>query len=270
MACVLLPTVTAAPMFPVRDCLPAGPRVALTFDDGPYANKTCPVLAILAREAAPSTFFVVGQRVRQDAQVLRDTAAAGHEIALHSDTHANLTHLSAQGAAGQMRRVLAAVDAALNGRGVVRFWRAPYGAIPGVASRRAIVDAIPGVKHMLWSHDTQDWRKPGREGFLSVFRRAGDGAVILMHEHTAATQAWLIDGIEILRQRNTVFVRLSEMQLPVCTAPSEVPGEQPVSTPNDMMPEPADVQDGMLPTTTHPPPEAPAIGQTPLTGEPLR
>jgi peptidoglycan/xylan/chitin deacetylase (PgdA/CDA1 family) len=43
---------------------PAGPRVALTFDDGP-SESTPAVLAALARHKAHATFFQVGRNARR-------------------------------------------------------------------------------------------------------------------------------------------------------------------------------------------------------------
>lgn len=58
----------------------------LTFDDGPSA-RTPEVLEILERYGVKATFFVVGKDTEQSRQWLRDIAAAGHTIGVHSYTH---------------------------------------------------------------------------------------------------------------------------------------------------------------------------------------
>ncbi len=62
---------------------PGDKVIYLTFDDGP-SNHTRRLLEILAEYDVKATFFVVGT---MDMTVLKQIAADGHAIALHSDTH---------------------------------------------------------------------------------------------------------------------------------------------------------------------------------------
>ncbi len=62
----------------------AANRVALTFDDGPDPTFTPQVLAILAREGIPATFFLIGERARSFPQIVAEIRAGGHEIGNHS------------------------------------------------------------------------------------------------------------------------------------------------------------------------------------------
>jgi peptidoglycan-N-acetylglucosamine deacetylase len=61
--------------------------VALTFDDGPEPRVARPLLALLAREGAPATFFVVGHRAVTHPEVVDAILAAGHDVANHSFHH---------------------------------------------------------------------------------------------------------------------------------------------------------------------------------------
>src|SRR6476646_9785695 len=63
--------------------------IALTFDDGP-SEGTNQLLATLNRLQAPATFFVCGMNVQRLPQIVRATAAAGHEIGNHTYSHAAL------------------------------------------------------------------------------------------------------------------------------------------------------------------------------------
>ena len=66
---------------------PVQKLVCLTFDDGPSKN-TPRVLEILSREEVPATFFVIAADNNQKhLPLIRDEAAAGHQIALHSASH---------------------------------------------------------------------------------------------------------------------------------------------------------------------------------------
>ena len=61
-------------------------RVWLTIDDGPSAD-TPAMLDLLDAHAAKATFFVVGERARARADLLREIVRRGHGIGNHSATH---------------------------------------------------------------------------------------------------------------------------------------------------------------------------------------
>ena len=61
--------------------------IALTFDDGPNDPYTRQILDVLAEYGAKATFFVIGKWVRQSPEIVREVAAAGHEIGNHTETH---------------------------------------------------------------------------------------------------------------------------------------------------------------------------------------
>ena len=58
----------------------------LTFDDGPSA-RTDEILSILAEKDVKATFFVIGHDSEEDLQRLRDIAAQGHTVGMHSYSH---------------------------------------------------------------------------------------------------------------------------------------------------------------------------------------
>jgi len=62
-------------------------EVWLTIDDGPDPADTPRLLALLSVHGARATFFVVGQNAAAHPALLRDIAAAGHEIGHHTHTH---------------------------------------------------------------------------------------------------------------------------------------------------------------------------------------
>jgi uncharacterized membrane protein/peptidoglycan/xylan/chitin deacetylase (PgdA/CDA1 family) len=68
-----------------------GPRtgrtVAITFDDGPDPRTLPALLALLAREKAPATFFLVGRSAAAHPALVREIVEAGHEVGNHSQAH---------------------------------------------------------------------------------------------------------------------------------------------------------------------------------------
>ena len=61
--------------------------VYLTFDDGPSPEVTPWVLDLLAREGIKATFFLVGDNVRRNPQLLERIKAEGHSYGNHTMHH---------------------------------------------------------------------------------------------------------------------------------------------------------------------------------------
>lgn len=70
--------------------------VALTFDDGPDERFTPKVLEILKENDIKATFFVVGEGVKKNPEILRQIHENGHEIENHTMTHPYLEKLTKQ------------------------------------------------------------------------------------------------------------------------------------------------------------------------------
>jgi peptidoglycan/xylan/chitin deacetylase (PgdA/CDA1 family) len=81
-----------------------GPYIAMTFDDGPHATNTPKLLEMAAERHIKLTFFVLGECVAQNPDVLRREVAEGHEIGNHSWSHPNLAKLSDADVRSQLQR----------------------------------------------------------------------------------------------------------------------------------------------------------------------
>ena len=62
-------------------------RVALVFDDGPFAEHAPKLLELFAKEKIHVTFSLVANRVQTNSETAKAIAKAGHEIANHSYSH---------------------------------------------------------------------------------------------------------------------------------------------------------------------------------------
>src|SRR5437016_9189556 len=81
-----------------------GPYVAMTFDDGPSAKLTPKLLDLLAAHHIKATFFLIGQNVAENPEIVAREEREGHEIANHSWSHPSLAKLSEDGVRGQLRK----------------------------------------------------------------------------------------------------------------------------------------------------------------------
>ena len=165
------------------DVVARGPRgargVALTFDDGPHPVHTRAVLALLDRAGARATFFVLGAKAEAHPEVVRESAARGHLVALHGFAHDRWLALrSLARVRAELERGVAALAAITGER--PRFYRPPVGQTnPRIA--RAAEDL--GLTIVGWSARGRDGvRTTAARVVARVVPRLEDGAIVLLHD----------------------------------------------------------------------------------------
>jgi peptidoglycan/xylan/chitin deacetylase (PgdA/CDA1 family) len=188
------------------------PVVALTLDDGPSADFTPEVLAILKAKGVSATFFVSGKEAEENSAQLRAIVEAGHEIGNHSYTHSYMTLMGPGTIAEEIERTDAAIRAA-GFEGEIHF-RPPYGkklfSLPWYLSERH-------RKTIMW--DVEPESLPEIDGNAAAITRyvvdhARSGSIIIMHvmyDTRAASRAALPGIIDGLRSRGFRFVTVSEL-----------------------------------------------------------
>ena len=165
--------------------LPDGPFVALTFDDGPSDDTTPVLLDGLARRGIHATFFVIGQNVEGNEDLLLRMDREGHQIGMHTFHHRYLGGVSAAdfyAEVDELRRTLSD----LLGREDFML-RPPYGAIAPADRARA------GAPIILWGVDPEDWRdRDSDRQTAAILNTVRDGSIILLHDvHDASVETAL-------------------------------------------------------------------------------
>jgi peptidoglycan/xylan/chitin deacetylase (PgdA/CDA1 family) len=82
----------------------AGPLIALSFDDSPHKTLTPRILDLLAAYDARATFFMIGEHVPGNEEVIRRLIAEGHEIGNHMMADTSSADLSPAEFARQLRQ----------------------------------------------------------------------------------------------------------------------------------------------------------------------
>ncbi len=159
-------------------------ELALTFDDGPNPAITPALLALLERNSAQATFFVIGKFARECPGLVREIAARGHAIGNHTDTHRNLFFQSRAGIREELTRCQDAVAQATQTDPPV-WMRPPYG------FRNPLLDGQ--LRHaglravVMWSLLCHDWKPQAPEKLIAALQfaarpRLSRGHIVLLHD----------------------------------------------------------------------------------------
>jgi peptidoglycan/xylan/chitin deacetylase (PgdA/CDA1 family) len=181
--------------------------IALTFDDGPKPGITEQLLAILQREKAPGTFFVIGRHVTAFPDLSRQIHDAGMEMECHSYTHPNLTKIPLKQAEEELMRTVAAIRSASGEN--TRFFRPPGG---DINSRIVQMAAKWGLTPCMWTVDGEKMEKTTPQELISwMLPRVVPGSIVLLHNGRQNTVDALPALIKGLRARGFTFVTVQEL-----------------------------------------------------------
>jgi len=178
------PVIDAAGSTP-RTARPKPHTIALTFDDGPDPVWTPKVLDVLRAQKVRATFFVVGTEAAKYPDLVRRIRAEGHQVGLHTFTHANLGRSAGWRQSLELRenQLILAGTAGVTSS----LLRPPY-----AATNRLVSDGDwaafqrardQGYLTVLATLDSKDWSRPGVGTIVarSAWHSAA-GQVVLMHD----------------------------------------------------------------------------------------
>ena len=187
------------------------PEVALTFDDGPSAQYTPQVLDVLKKYGVKATFFVIGENIEKNADIISREAEEGHEIGNHTYSHLD----ERRNDVGFMRNEIINTNILIkkySGKSP-KYFRPPY----GVENWRFLDEAeLLNYSIILWGVDVRDWDPQVTRDDISlqIVKEARNGSIILLHDGGTSREA-MIDAlpavIEGLRQKGIGFVTIDEM-----------------------------------------------------------
>ena len=189
---------------PAEVTLSDPPLVALTFDDGPRSSTTGPLLDGLELREVPATFFLVGNRIPGNEDLVRRMAAEGHQIGIHTYDHVELKGLSRQDFDLQVGKTRALITR-LAGDG--SYWlRPPYGFLDRNAGSWC------GGPVILWSVDPEDWKDDDVDRIVAaVVEHVSDGDIILLHDLFPSSGQAALTIVDTLLERGFCFVTVEQL-----------------------------------------------------------
>jgi peptidoglycan/xylan/chitin deacetylase (PgdA/CDA1 family) len=195
------------PLAPQQDLLREG-EVVLTFDDGPFGERTMSIADALAAECAKATFFMVGRMAIAYPEVVREIAARGHSIGGHTWSHAWLSHKGTESAIAEAEKGLSAVAAVDPLRPIAPFFRFPYLADPKSVIEHFKTRNIAVLGIHVDSRDTRGYRADRIVSWtIEELKRQGKG-IVLLHDIKEQTALAVPDLLAALKQNGFKVVHV--------------------------------------------------------------
>ena len=177
---------------------------ALTFDDGPTTKNTPKVLNALMETGARGTFFVIGNRIKENRFLVQQENDEGHAIGSHNWHHGNVLKSSDHALRIMPQKVN---EAMIRSIGIpVRYDRVPGGRYP------RMIEVKVGWAYIQWSLDTYDWRgRRTSEVLNAVKKKIHDGDIILCHDIKDNTPESTRQIVRYLEEEGYMLLTVDEL-----------------------------------------------------------
>ena len=167
----------------------------LTFDAGYENGCTAKILDILQKHNVPATFFLVGNYLETNPDLVRRMVSEGHTVGNHTMHHPDMSKISDIVEFQKELEDLEALYLKITGQKMEKYYRPPQ----GLYSEENLKMAQKlGYKTVFWSLAYVDWNnenQPTKDyAFAKLLPRTHNGAVILLHS-TSETNATILDEL---------------------------------------------------------------------------
>ena len=169
--------------------------IYLTFDAGYENGCTGQILDVLKDHNVPAAFFLVGNYMERNADLVRRMVEEGHIVGNHTMHHRDMSQLANQDAfAGELTE-LETLFQEITGKELPKYYRPPQGTY---SQDNLVMARDMGYRTVFWSLAYVDWNNDAQptaeEAFSKLLPRIHNGAVVLLHS-TSQTNAQIMDEL---------------------------------------------------------------------------
>lgn len=169
--------------------------IYLTFDAGYENGNTPAILDALKKHQVPATFFVVGNYIKDNPELIKRMVSEGHIVGNHTMTHPDMSKISTQEAFQKELSDVEMLYEEIVGTPMKKFYRPPQGIYS--TSNLSMAKEL-GYHTFFWSLAYVDWyqdKQPTEEeAFNKLLKRIHPGAIVLLHS-TSSTNAQIMDEL---------------------------------------------------------------------------
>lgn len=176
--------------------------IAFTFDDGP-SKCTSELIDTLELNNSSATFFMLGNRMKYNTDIVKKVYNSNSEIGTHTYSHKRLTSLSNDEIYNEINSSEIIFNDITGDH--LKYLRPPYGSYN---------DHIKGLGYniILWNIDPKDWlTRDSKKIYNSVLNNACDGCIVLMHDIYPETIEAVKMLIPTLNEMNYEVVSISNL-----------------------------------------------------------
>lgn len=167
----------------------------LTFDAGYENGNTAPILDALKKHGVKATFFLVGNFLETEPDLVRRMAAEGHTIGNHTYSHPDMSQIATEDAFRQELEKNESLYRSITGEEMAKLYRPPQGKYS--ESNLQMAQQL-GYHTVFWSLAYVDWYQDDQptkeEAFAKLLPRVHPGAVVLLHS-TSSTNGEILDEL---------------------------------------------------------------------------
>lgn len=167
------------------------------------------MLDILEKEGVAATFFLDGSWLNKHPGEAKRLLDKGHELGNHGYSHPLMSRISRE----RIRSEIEKTEALIRRLGI----KSAYFAPPAGDFNRVVLEEARrmGMKTVLWTVDTVDWRKTSSPEWMTqrIRKGIGKGSLILMHPTERTVQA-LPQIIRVIKEKGLRLGTVNEVLSP--------------------------------------------------------
>ena len=169
--------------------------IYLTFDAGYENGCTEKILDALKKHNVKAAFFLVGNYMEQNADLVRRMVEEGHIVGNHTMHHPDMSKISDKAAFEKELSDLEALYKDITGKDMPKYYRPPQG---NYSEENLKMAQELGYKTVFWSLAYVDWNNDAQptpeQAYSKLLPRIHNGAVVLLHS-TSKTNAEILDDL---------------------------------------------------------------------------
>lgn len=147
--------------------------IAFTYDDGP-SDYTLEVLNTLDANNSSATFFMLGNKMKKNSEIVKTVNSSISEVGSHTYSHKNLVNLSEKEINNEINSTSIIFNEITGDN--IKYVRPPYG------NYNNKVKSV-GYPLILWNIDPKDWLvRDSDKIYNNIIKNACDGCIVLMHD----------------------------------------------------------------------------------------
>lgn len=181
-----------------------GKQIALTFDDGPNGIYTAKLLDGLKERNVKVTFFIMGENIKGNEELVKRMYEEGHLLGNHTYSHVDLEKMSFEKAYDEIQTTNAWI---YNLTGYeAEYIRPPFGSWTDKLKEETDMSIV------MWNVDPLDWRDQNSAVIAKrILSKVKSGDIVLLHDIYNSSVEAAFQVIDELKKQGYTFVRVDEL-----------------------------------------------------------